>query len=707
MIPHSLDQLLPSLQSMGIWTYWILALFAMLEAIVFTGVLVPGAFAVIAGGILVQRGMIDFFDLAWFVAIGTILGSEISFRLGRLAAHGLSSRGNFASSKYTRRAGEMLTRYGGFAMVVGRFFGPLSAFVPFSAAMAGMSQRRFTAWNLASALPYALGLPALGYFFGRAIGTMGAAAPRILAFSLGALIVLALLWYVFTRLMRALPMLREILNYVVTGFTGTAFVMRQRRKYPRLSAFAAARFETARFLGLTATILGLLFIYLFTVYLDSVYEFIGAAGVVPTDTRLANLLYAARDSRLIAVFGWITAMGGWKVVVTMLAGASAALLILRRRDLLAGLWLVVIGNQLTVTLLKSFFGRPRSALGYFTETSGSFPSGHAASSVAIWGMLFYLAWRTRMLPAVAAGLAAITLAFLIGLSRIYLIEHYLSDVLNGYLVGGLWLVLGIAFCEWRRELAAPRLIPPGRNRGLAARGAVGVALLAGVVLASVLTSPLNTAKTGVDAVVTENFATVLQSGDLKVTTATLLGNPRQNLNIAVLAPDAATLRAAMQTAGWTDAPRPGLLTLLAAGWADWTGGTLPQPLVIPTFWNNRPNTLGFEKIGATPPDGPRLHARFWRSRYRLPDGRAVFVGTLNQEDPLAWSAEDGRLPPLSDGFRKQVASLSDALAATGLSATAIPGTASAAAPPRAAPAPVPTPGPAAAPASRATPPAAQ
>mgnify|MGYP003117601414 FL=1 len=192
-MPHSLDQLIPSLQSMGIWTYWILALFAMLEAIVFTGVIVPGAVAVIAGGILAQRGVIDFFDLGWFIFAGTVVGSEISFRLGGLAAKGLSGRSAFSGSKYTVRAKDLLSRYGGFAMVIGRFFGPLSAFVPFSASMAGMGHRRFLAWNVASALPYSFGLPALGYFFGSAIGTIGSAAPRILAFGVGAAIVLGLL----------------------------------------------------------------------------------------------------------------------------------------------------------------------------------------------------------------------------------------------------------------------------------------------------------------------------------------------------------------------------------------------------------------------------------------------------------------------------------------------------------------------------------
>ena len=122
MMSYSLDLLLPSLQSLGLWIYWILALFALLEAIVLTGILAPGGLAVIAGGILVQRGVIDFFNLAWFVAIGTVIGSEISFRLGQLANAGLGGRASFTDSQHAMRAKEMLQKYGPVALVVGRFF---------------------------------------------------------------------------------------------------------------------------------------------------------------------------------------------------------------------------------------------------------------------------------------------------------------------------------------------------------------------------------------------------------------------------------------------------------------------------------------------------------------------------------------------------------------------------------------------------------
>ena len=633
-MPHSLDQLLPSFQSLGVWTYWIIALFALLEAVVPTGLIVPGSLAVLAGGVLVHQGVIDFFDLAWFVAVGTFVGSEISFHTGRLAARGLGHRRGLATSAQAVRARELLARRGGFAILVGRFLGPVSAFVPFAAALAGMDRRRFILWNATSAVVYGLVHPAIGYVASGALGTLGAAAPRLLAFSAGVLGVLALLWFIAGRIRRALPLVFAIVQAGLRHLFYSRPVRRLAARYPRLSALVLARFETAEFFGLTATVLAVLFLYLFGVYLNSVYDFMSAGTGATLDDRLANLLYVLRDPRLVAAFGWITQFGGWRVVAVLLLGASAALLSLRRFELLTGLWITVIGNQITVTLLKSFFGRPRSLLGYFAETSGSFPSGHAAASVAIWGMLFYLAWRTRLLSSSVAAVAAVTVAFLIGLSRVYLIEHYLSDVLNGYLVGALWLILGVAFCAWRQDRAGA---PPiaSRTRAKTAAATVGLALVCAVAVASIVSRPLNLPVTPLRATIADAQA-LFASGTLPRMTQTMLGADRQQINVLVQATGRDALAEAMAAAGWQAAPTPGPTRLVRGAMAYWRGSAAPVPLVFPTYWDGRPNDLGY----SMPNEAGRMHARFWRSGYRSPDGRVVFVGTIAVEDPLYWMNDD-------------------------------------------------------------------
>ena len=72
------DLLLPSLESIGLWSYWLIGLAALLEAFFLTGIVLPGSVVVILGGALVQRGDLDFGDLIWFVAAGSWIGAGIS-----------------------------------------------------------------------------------------------------------------------------------------------------------------------------------------------------------------------------------------------------------------------------------------------------------------------------------------------------------------------------------------------------------------------------------------------------------------------------------------------------------------------------------------------------------------------------------------------------------------------------------------------------
>ncbi|SHF94754.1 LssY C-terminus [Loktanella atrilutea] len=251
-------------------------------------------------------------------------------------------------------------------------------------------------------------------------------------------------------------------------------------------------------------------------------------------------------------------------------------------------------------------------------------------------MLFYLGWRTRLLSAGTAATAALITAFLIGLSRIYLIEHYVSDVLNGYLVGALWLILGIAFCEWRR---GTHRASPHSGRYWAAFGSVTVAGVAAVALASATASPLNATSSPVFQVRNQPAA-LLGASALPGRTETLAGDPRQRVNLIVTVPDAADLIDAMQTVGWTAAPRHGPLRLATAVFNDWARHAIPDPFVIPTFWNDRPDTLAFALTVANERDGTRLHARFWDSRYRADTGAVVLIGTLTREDPLEWAVTE-------------------------------------------------------------------
>jgi membrane-associated phospholipid phosphatase len=83
----------------------------------------------------------------------------------------------------------------------------------------------------------------------------------------------------------------------------------------------------------------------------------------------------------------------------------------------------------------------------------SFTAGHVESYVAILGFLLFLAYfsQDRSLWRTLALLVFGLMIALIGLARIYSGEHWCSDVVGGYLLGSIWLVLTIRFYEWGKS----------------------------------------------------------------------------------------------------------------------------------------------------------------------------------------------------------------------------------------------------------------
>lgn len=635
-MPHTIGQILPSLEALGLWSYWIIGLAALLEAFFATGVFIPGTLVVDAGGILVQHGVLDFFDLAWFVAIGSILGGEVGYWAGVWARRGMNTRWKPENSPSYQRAERLFRRHGGLALVLGRFSGPVAGLVPFAAAVSGMERRRFLIWNIVSGFPYALGHVAFGYFLGDVITRIGPIATRLALLGAAVLVALAVLWWLVIRIERLLPFVLSILRAIARAIASAPEVAAWSGRHPRLAGFIAHRFDAGRASGLTATLLGAAILYVLAVWISSALDFLMAEPIVQADTRLASLIHAFWSPWLLKTAAHITALGDWRVVASLMAAALAVLWLRRRADLMLGLLASVAGNVATVAILKRIFDRPRPDLAYFVETSGSFPSGHAAISVAFYAMLFFIAWRLGRLGPVMAALLAATLAFAIGLSRLYLIEHYLSDIVNGWLVGALWLLIGIALAEWWRETRTSAAAPlPGamRSGGL---GLAAVLVLFAVWQVITYDKARNvTLAPPADETVTD-IASLFTSGRAPGATESIIGSPLEPVNVILLARDAAALEAALTKAGWKRAERPTLGTLARAGWALVTGLADDTAPVTPYFWRGQPNDMAYEKPAAGKALARRHHVRFWRTNYVTSDGLRLFVGAASFDDGLDW-----------------------------------------------------------------------
>ncbi len=99
--------------------------------------------------------------------------------------------------------------------------------------------------------------------------------------------------------------------------------------------------------------------------------------------------------------------------------------------------------------LKEIYARPRPAVisQLVTERGFSFPSGHSMGAAAFYGFVIYIIFESKLSAVVKRLLTSVTLMViaLIGLSRIYLGVHYLSDIIAGYLISSLYLIMFTGF----------------------------------------------------------------------------------------------------------------------------------------------------------------------------------------------------------------------------------------------------------------------
>ncbi|MBI2613113.1 phosphatase PAP2 family protein [Candidatus Kaiserbacteria bacterium] len=168
------------------------------------------------------------------------------------------------------------------------------------------------------------------------------------------------------------------------------------------------------------------------------------------DNSVLAVLFALRDPSFVQFFTAITQFGSTFVVGGIALAIGFSLLARSRLADFAGLCISVMGTIIVVFPLKDIVARARPDILYqaFSEDTFSFPSGHAAFSIALYGFLAYLAWKQLPRPqAIAVTVFAALLIGLIGFSRLYLGLHFVSDVLGGYLIGGAFTALGIWVSE--------------------------------------------------------------------------------------------------------------------------------------------------------------------------------------------------------------------------------------------------------------------
>lgn len=170
-----------------------------------------------------------------------------------------------------------------------------------------------------------------------------------------------------------------------------------------------------------------------TIYIDSiVYNYI------------SNNIINKNRTEIVKVITNITSP--IMVIITLL------ILVLAIKDKKIKISLVInlLGITIINNLIKVIIARPRPEINKLvTETGYSFPSGHSITSMVFYGYLVYLTYKYINNKRIKIPLIIFLILLIptIGLSRIYLGVHYTSDVLCGFLLGIIYLILFISISK--------------------------------------------------------------------------------------------------------------------------------------------------------------------------------------------------------------------------------------------------------------------
>ncbi|HEX3736096.1 MAG TPA: bifunctional DedA family/phosphatase PAP2 family protein [Solirubrobacterales bacterium] len=424
--------------ALGAWTYALVGFFAFAETGAFIGLVAPGETVMLLGGAVAGQGAIDLYvtiALAWTMACaGDVTSFFLGRRLGRefLLRHG--PRFGFGHDRL-EQVEDFFSRHGGKTIFLGRFVGFVRAFAPFIAGSSGMRFRQFFPYSVLGCGIWVSATVVIGYVFSRSIDTAIKYAGKG-AFLLGALIavVVGTVWAV--RFFRVAANRRAAVDWLDDHAATRPLVAFARRHETglrligdRLTPGGSFGLEFTSLMAVLAVAVFVLVAYVVVVGRDP--------GPTPGDETALEVAEALRCGFLTGLSKVLSFLGSGAFVWALTAVCAGALAWRGRWIevcvLVAGMAMIQIGFH----EVKAAVDRPRPADGLVATSGSSFPSGHAAHSVIyVWAATtLVVRLRPGMARAALVVVAGIVLTALVGLSRVYLNVHYLSDVSAGWALG--------------------------------------------------------------------------------------------------------------------------------------------------------------------------------------------------------------------------------------------------------------------------------
>ena len=385
-----------------------------LEGLPLIGTIVPGHVAIIAGGFLAHAGIMNIWLVIVISMAAAILGDAIGFYIGRHYGMNFIDKFKkyfFIKDAHLAKAHNLLTKHTGKAMVLGRLSPITRALMPFLVGTGKTSVSKFWAFNFIGGAIWVGSSIILGYVF--SFGYHAAAG------YFGRAVVIAL---------------------VIAGIMAWGY------------RFINVRFNIFRKYELVALIINIISLIILAFMVRDAWS--STSLMANFDIWVNGFMNDQVGPIMIAVAEWVSLIGS--VVVPVSAGLIiVGIFLWRGRWRSAAIMLLSVGSAFVLfNFMKEFFlrARPENALQLLPDPS--FPSGHATMAATFFFVCAYLfsrkikywVWRESFI--VVCALATIA----IGLSRIILNVHWVSDVIAGWALGIFCATASIILVRYVGEL---------------------------------------------------------------------------------------------------------------------------------------------------------------------------------------------------------------------------------------------------------------
>jgi undecaprenyl-diphosphatase len=235
-------------------------------------------------------------------------------------------------------------------------------------------------------------------------------------------------------------------------------------------AFALARWTAARWVLVLTALAGGAVVVALTAVSAEVYEAVAERdGVAGLDQPVLDQAVHWRSPGVNEAVTWFTDVGGTQGMPLLATVAVVAMVVAWRSWTPLVLVLIAAAGSLAMTAAgKELIGRARPPLSLAVppyEQSPSFPSGHALNSTVVIGVVVYLLLRrldsgeARAAVVLAGGLFVAAM----GLSRVFLGHHWLTDVMVGWTLGLAWLAVVVTAHRLFLTVRRARLAEAGQT----------------------------------------------------------------------------------------------------------------------------------------------------------------------------------------------------------------------------------------------------